>query len=398
MAVLKNSIIIVALVALLAVVKVILNAVSHSSKVYHDLLVFDYQLVLLFCLVIFILINVVLKKSFKLIRLTVPISILILLLDAFFHWMIGNPSTIPGFLKPTMKAYYTSYYRNIIQYEPYCQYDSAFFYAMKPRADFPFGNVEFINSFSTNRLGLRDDQASAKAPEIVCLGDSYTLGWGVDQYQTFAHLIEEKTRKNVLNVSMSSYGTARELKWLDKIDTSALQYIVIQYCKNDVDENQVFNHQGFLPISSEQSYNEQVQTYHWQRRYFPGKYSITIIYNYLKSSLRRIIKGISTPYYLSDDPKASAAEFVKVLNAYSSFLANKKVFILDLNDFNEMNSSFLTSVDSILNIDAYSKIRKSVITFDVSSTLFQEDFYILDAHLKPSGHRKIADALSRYIQ
>jgi len=398
MAILKKSLIIVALLILLAIAKVILNSLSPSSQAYHELLIFDYQILLLVWLSIFILIKLVSKKPFKFIRLTISLSILTLLFDALFHWMIGNPSTIPGFLKPTFKSYYTTYYRNIIQYDPYSQYDTAFFYALKPRADFPFGNVEFINSYSTNRLGLRDDQPSVTAPQIVCLGDSYTLGWGVDQYQTFAHLLEENTRKKVLNVSMSSYGTPRELKWLNKIDTSSLQYIIIQYCRNDVEENRVFNVNGHLPISSEESYNTQVQTYHWQRRYFPGKYSITIGYNFIKSSLRKMIKGSSSPYYLSDDPKASAVEFVKVLDAYSSILSRKKVFILDLNDFHEMNSKFLMSVDSVLNTDAYSKIRNSIINLDVSNTLLPEDFYLLDAHLKPSGHRKIANALSRYIQ
>lgn len=398
MAILGKSLLIVLLIVLLALAKLALDYLNPSSAVYYDLLIFDYQLLLLVWLALFILIKLVYRKPFKLIRLTLPLIVIVLILDGAFFTMITKPETIPRFCLQTFKDYYTSYHRNIIQYEPYARYDSAFFYSFRQKAAFSFGNVEFNNSYSINNVSMRDDDSSAIQPNVICLGDSYGLGWGVKQTESFPYLLKQSTGKKVLNASMSSYGTARELKRLSTLDTSALRYIVIQYCRNDADENQAFNKHGYLPISSEQSYQQQVETYHWQRRYFPGKYSITILYNYFKANLRRVVKGDGTPYYLSLDPKASAELFLKVVNSYAPYLQNRKIILIDLNDFDELDSQFLSSVNAFLNTAPYSNIKTSFVTLDVKNTLSREDSYILDAHIKASGHRKIADLISRHIQ
>ena len=81
-----------------------------------------------------------------------------------------------------------------------------------------------------NRLGLRDDEASLRAPAVVVLGDSYAMGWGVAQDETIAEVIERETGLRALNAGIASYGTVREMRLLDRIDTSRLRYLVIQYC------------------------------------------------------------------------------------------------------------------------------------------------------------------------
>lgn len=398
MAVLTKSLIVVLLIVVLAVAKLALDYLSPGSSVYHDLLIFNYQVFLLIWLVMFILIKLVRRKPFKLIRLTLPLAALFLLLDGLFFALITHPASIPGFCLKTFKDYYTGYHRNVLQYEPFSQYDTSFFYSFKPNTSFSFVNVEFSNRYTTNKLSMCDDDSSATRPDIICLGDSYSLGWGVEQHESFPYLLKRATSKKVLNASMSSFGTARELKRLSMLDTSALQYVIIQYCRNDADENQAYNKFHYLPISSEQLYQQHVETYRWQRRYFPGKYSITILFNYLRTVLRKAIKGDSKPYYISLDPMASAEQFLKVVNAYAPYFQNKKIILIDLNDFQELSSEFISSVNVLLNTPDFSKIKSSIIPVDVKNTLLPEDFYILDAHLKASGHRKIADLISRHIQ
>ncbi|HEY6505513.1 MAG TPA: hypothetical protein VIZ28_16175 [Chitinophagaceae bacterium] len=62
------------------------------------------------------------------------------------------------------------------------------------------------------------------------------------------------TGEKVLNAGMSSYGTARELKNLYRLDTSGLQTLIIQYGRNDEVENEQFvrdnyslQHPGKIP-------------------------------------------------------------------------------------------------------------------------------------------------------
>ncbi|MCH2195432.1 hypothetical protein [Kordia sp.] len=53
-----------------------------------------------------------------------------------------------------------------------------------------------------------------------------------------------------MNTPISTYGTAREFKLLQQVNTS-LQYIIVQYCDNDYEENQLYHQNAnTLKISS----------------------------------------------------------------------------------------------------------------------------------------------------
>lgn len=39
-------------------------------------------------------------------------------------------------------------------------------------------------------MGLRDSNAALNQPEIICIGDSHTMGWGVEQEETFPKLLD----------------------------------------------------------------------------------------------------------------------------------------------------------------------------------------------------------------
>jgi hypothetical protein len=87
---------------------------------------------------------------------------------------------------------------------------------------------------------LRDDEESLFSPEIVVVGDSQAMGWGVSQDLTFSSLLENALGKPILNAAISSYGTARELKILERIDLSNLKFLIIQYSDNDYRENRTY--------------------------------------------------------------------------------------------------------------------------------------------------------------
>jgi hypothetical protein len=67
-----------------------------------------------------------------------------------------------------------------------------------------------LDQFVVNTIGVRDNQRSLTQPEIVVAGDSYAMGWGVQQDESFPELIERRTGRRVLNAAVSSYGTVRE--------------------------------------------------------------------------------------------------------------------------------------------------------------------------------------------
>jgi len=320
---------------------------------------------------------------------------IVLAIDILFSFWMENPARIPGFLKNEFKSYYSSYERNIIDFEPCSVYDSLYSYKLIPGLAFTFGNIEYKNRYVVNSESLRDAEDAMSGPEIICLGNSYTLGIGAEQNVTFPELMAAKTGKTVLNAGNSSYGTVREMNRLMGSDTSYLQYVVIQYSKYDVYENEAFvNNKPYLRITSDSAYKKAARQYRWRKEYFPGKYATTIGYGYLKSIARKMKK---TKYFLSGDTDSSAGYFLKVINRYN-LGTNLKIIVTEINDYNDMDSGFLPAVDSLLQTAEFSNLKGRLKTVSVSDLLTQSDYYVIDSHLRPSGYEKVADRISYVIR
>lgn len=184
--------------------------------------------------------------------------------------MLRFPSYLPVKLQEVLGSYYYREDQPSIHFLPECsQYDPELFYTLKP-GHCKFSGRYFDTLVKVNSLGVRDDEASLMKPEIIVIGDSSAMGWGVEQHETFADIIQRKTGKKVLNLAVSSYGTAREMKILKRADTSNLKVLIIQYETNDFKENeQYFLNDGALPISAESQYiNAQKLN---ANNYYPGK-------------------------------------------------------------------------------------------------------------------------------
>ena len=81
-------------------------------------------------------------------------------------------------------------------------------------------------AFHINAQGMRSERDfDYKKPEgvrrIVCLGDSFTAGYEVQQEETFASVMERELsgrgqRVEVLNAGVSGFSTAEELLYLER--------------------------------------------------------------------------------------------------------------------------------------------------------------------------------------
>jgi len=98
-------------------------------------------------------------------------------------------------------------------------------------------------SIRTNADGFRDDEypvARGEARRIVFLGDSLTLGWGVEKEETFEHLLERaldaRTPTEVVNLGVGNYNTTQEVNLLLE---KGLKYdpdqVVLFYFINDAE-------------------------------------------------------------------------------------------------------------------------------------------------------------------
>lgn len=276
-----------------------------------------------------------------------------------------------------------------IQYWPECaRYDARLTYLLRP-GRCRFTGLEFDTEVNANSFGLRDDEESLVAPEIVVLGDSYAMGHGVEDRQAFPQVLERLLGRKVLNGGISSFGTARALKLLRLLDTSAARVIVIQYSSNDVDENVSLLRNGELPILPEEKYHEIVE-----REQAWGDYR-----NWLLPGLAVVkqlgdkIAELALPSQDRNHIALEAEAFRNAVAGASDLLRGRHVVVLELNTFEKTDSRFIDAAEARL-----ADLGLTLTFLDVSSVLTRQDYFVFDGHIRPSGHEKVATVLSRAIK
>jgi len=98
-------------------------------------------------------------------------------------------------------------------------------------------------SVRTNSDGFRDDEypvEKADRKRIMFLGDSLTLGWGVEKEQAFEHILERKLEAisptEIINLGTGNYNTTQEVHlFIDKGLKYEPDQVVLFYFINDAE-------------------------------------------------------------------------------------------------------------------------------------------------------------------
>lgn len=275
---------------------------------------------------------------------------------------------------------------NLIQYLPECaQFDEELFYTLKP-GSCTFENRGFSTEVAVNSAGLRDDEASLDAPQIVVIGDSHAMGWGIEGEETFAARIEAETGLRTLNAAISSYGTAREIKILDRVDVSAMDALVVQFsAENDDGENKSYlSNDRQVLASSEAAYQDEV-TDGRKAEYFPFMLTAQAA-----SILFDKLSGDPSPARPSAGrPETSTDRFLDVL---ADAPAAPLLVMMELSLYGQ-NNRFAQRVAESPRLPEIEEKFGTVVVLNTRELLGQSDFMFPDGHTNADGHAKIADAV-----
>jgi hypothetical protein len=291
---------------------------------------------------------------------------------------------------------YRHFERSLIQFNPACaQYDPEVTYTLKPGVC-EFDNVEFKTLVSVNARGVRDTDQALDAPQVIVAGDSYAMGWGVQQDEPFARVLARRSGRRVLDAGVSSYGTVREKLLLDRFDTTNLQALVIQYSDNDVIENYAFEKNGGrLPISGRAEYDAIVRYHQQQRGYYPGKYTWRLFL---------MVAGLEAPEpdQLKAPPVSLDDEARLFLNALSSAghtpIDRFRIIVLELNPDPAHPRAFIAALAAAVRRPDAPPVAHSIVTLDTTAFLSDEDYYVLDDHLRARGHDAVGAALADLLR
>lgn len=320
-----------------------------------------------------------------------------LILETMFVVMLHSPRLVkasPGPFRLLIQQVYRHFNRTLIQFEPSCaQYDPQVTYTLKP-GGCTFGNIEFTNEYRVNRAGLRDSDADLDGPEVIVLGDSHAMGWGVNQDQTLAHVLAKKAGVKTLDAAVSSYATVREMRMLDRLDTSRLKVLIIQYADNDLPENRTFQRKGTLPIMSEAQYRRIGEYYTAQRSYYPGKY----VYRLFMKVMRLEEPEPDDLRMVPATADEEAALFLNAtLHAGHKPLDGVQLIVFEVNQQLKPPRPFIAALDRVSRDSKYPAFIRQLVTLDTTTVLTPQDFYALDDHMNAQGHRAVGEALARMV-
>jgi hypothetical protein len=338
----------------------------------------------------------------KLRIIIVLLAAVLLMREAYLLAAIHYPSLLKYLPRQNlrrMRHFYADHIKAVIQYMPGCgRYDKELSYTLNPGI-FILKDVEFENRYYVNSLGVRDSEEALTDPEIVVLGDSHAMGNGVSQDDAFPQVLRKISGLSVLNTGVSSYGTVRELGMLRRVDKSHMRFLIIQYCDNDILENRVLRDNGNrLPIMSEADYDRICRIEKNKRIYFPGKYTLYAFYDYMKRKLGRLFLPKSSR---TEEPALNAEDEVELFlntlaNSGTDLTRANIIVVRTINRDDSRRSTFIARLKEKISGD-YPASIKGMRAIDCADLLSENDFFLLDDHMKPSGHKKVAQALLALI-
>lgn len=295
--------------------------------------------------------------------------------------------------------------RSVFQYDrSNVVFDPVLGYRLAPNLNKPFHNVEFKTLVRTNSLGFRDDDKSLANPDVLFLGDSYVFGWGVEEENGVEKRFEKLTGKSVLNMGVPGYSNIQELMMLFKWSDAAKHYahdIYLFFSTNDLIDNQNTSFGAFpcfekvngqlgLRKPSEEGYRTWLDVVDsWTVR---SRFAETnMLAYYLAAALKG---GSSDDIYQQDTTDEKTVKgnkaFVLVVQQLADFALehNSKVNVVYIPSLSESANKHLPFVENVC--------RKMGLGFvNLSSILSADDYFSLDMHWRESGHRKVAELLSR---
>lgn len=297
-----------------------------------------------------------------------------------------------------ISSYYVQHDRRIIQALPECAiYDPETTYILRP-GSCSFSNREFSTSVNVNSAGLRDDEASLLGPEIIALGDSVAMGWGVHAGETYAKKIQALCGVKVLNAGISSYATVRSLRLLGRLDLSNVRAILLQYSDNDFGENAAFFSQDNTLEIAPRSRYEEIQRDHIQRgRYFPGKHTLRFVPFALTRTLSRLpsTNGAGVVAQKSSQGEESNAElhakyFLNALVHSTNIPDGIPILIFEINGRGKNSREFTSSLRTLVESTELPPDLGPLIIIDMDDGLTYDKFFVLDEHINAHGHNYVA--------
>ena len=264
------------------------------------------------------------------------------------------------------------------------QYDDKLLY--KPSHGCHFVNKEFATdlNFSEDGRLTKSSQSASSGPPLFFAGDSETMGWGVNDDETFASLIASRVDVPVLNFGVASYGTVREILRIRMHPRfPEAKCIVIQYSWNDFDENKLFLTQGSLPSPTPERFQGLLSDYGKRRATFSD-----VVLHTFGLMLDNPLAFFSSVFGWHDFPLEDYDPMYSSEGTPREETEDANAFLTVLAAFSELDDKKLFAMGPSRFVSALAGGTRPGNVFPI--WVDYADWYTLDMHPNEKGHREIA--------
>jgi hypothetical protein len=293
----------------------------------------------------------------------------------------------------------------LIQWEPACaRYNEAVEnYTLRPG---PCRHIaqEFAVEVAANSLGLRDSEAALTRPEVIVLGSSFAMGWGVSVEETLARLTGRATGLRVLNAAVPGYSMRQSLALLSRLDRSQMRYLVIVYfLPQDTRNIRAALSQG-EPATSyrlpREAYEEVVVQYLARRRgLVPGTYFYRLAAGMATIGRERweIERTADEAAFTPSFYESAGRDVIEFLARAAPILGDSRIiFVASTPGCRRTTDRLAAAVDAAV-AKGLKPFPNPVTSTRVEAELDSSHCFVLDNHLNAKAHalyaRKISDII-----
>lgn len=345
---------------------------------------------------------------------------LLLFVFSILFALVGSELLLMGLAPPEWRESRYFNHCTILHWDKtYVRFDPELGQWHKPNLETPFENLEYKTTIRTNSKGFRDDEESLNDPEILLLGDSFTFGWGVEEHETSAAILENLSGRRVLNMGSSGFGTIQQTALLqrhcEENDVTGATVVLLYYLNDRYENFQI--PQGvwptvrkestrlvFLP-ANEEAFEKQVQNFAPSWKTWGSRWSGVLDLVITAFFDTRTSLAFLGPHQKADDVDWTEGEGIPI-HAFEVLEYMLRVLRLLAEerglDVSIVFVPFLEQYESggsELDYGTEKRILEvlEIPFLDPADRFDREDFYPLDRHLNARGQEKLGRILAEFL-